>query len=110
MLMSARVSWLEDANVIDSLEAASQLPHVEEVALVDRHGAPKRGVVDPGVAGEVDASDRMSRSRPDACRQVSRPAHTSGLHFGREIEAPSASALRRKSSRDAHNASTAEGP
>ena len=55
---------------------------------MDRHGAAQRGVVDPRVAGEVDAPDRMSRSHPDARGQVPLlPIRAVGVHFHGEIEA-----------------------
>ena len=77
---------LEDADVVDPRETAPQLSDVEQVALVDRQGAAERGVVDAGVAGEVDAPDRMSRSHPDARGHVHRPDGGAKLHFGREID------------------------
>jgi hypothetical protein len=78
---------LEDADVVDSREAAPQLPDVEQVALVDRHDAAERGVVHSGMAGEVDAPDRMRRSHPDARRHVHRRAGAGKLHFRGEIDA-----------------------
>src|SRR5262245_58367583 len=64
---------------------APQLSDVEQVALVDRHGAAERRVVCPGVAGEVDAPDRISRSLRDARAQFQPFARAGGLHVGSEI-------------------------
>ena len=86
-LMSASVSGSKTPKPLMRARLRRQLADVEQVALVDRQGAAERGVVDPGVAGEVDAPDRMSGSHPDARGQVHRPARAGGLHFGREIEA-----------------------
>ena len=78
---------LEDTDVVDSREAAPQLSDVEQVALVDRHGAAERGVVDSEVAGEVEAPDHMSQSHPDVRGHVHRPAGAGKRHFDSEIKA-----------------------
>jgi hypothetical protein len=77
---------LKDGEVVDASEAATQLPDVERLTLVNGHGAAERGVVDVRVAGKVDPTDCVRRSDPDARGHVRRLAGALRLHFGCEVE------------------------